>query len=156
MWLHYICKQTKTLIIFFNFNTFKLIFLSVCLISNHKKSSIFYFKNSRSVQILFYLFAFVQQSFQFNDSFHVHFVDFHQGIFVIFENDWLVFFFWVDSIFYAWSISFVLFLSLILKIFDISCKFNKPTGWFWESWWEWILKLLKLFFKIFLTHYWGK
>lgn len=117
-----------------------------------KKSSFFFLNICWSVQILFYLFAFVKEVFQLDYGFHVHFVYLHQSIFVVLEYDWLVLLFWVDCILDSWGVSFILFWSLLYEVFDISCKFDKPTWWLRKSRWERIFELLKLSLKIFLTH----
>ena len=117
-----------------------------------KKSSLFYLNICLSVQILFYLFAFVKEVFQLNYGFHVHLINFHQCVFIIFEYNWLILFFWVDGILESWSVSFILLWSLIFEIFNISRKFDKPTWWLRKSRWKRIFELLKLSLEIFLTH----
>ena len=106
-----------------------------------------------SIEVFFEFLGFVQKSFQLNDDFHVHFIDFNKGVLVTFQNDALVFFFWVVDDFVAWGISFVLNLSDLFKFFYVSGELDEPLGRFRKSRRKRLLKLNKLSLLLLLIHF---
>jgi len=101
------------------FNTYVLIKNQYLNYFNLKNRFILFFIRL-SIQILFHFVGFVQDGFEFNDCFHVHFINFDKGILIALEYYRLILFFRIINDFFARDIPFVFCLSDFFKFFNIS------------------------------------
>lgn len=105
-----------------------------------------------SVQVLFHLFVLGQQSFQFNNCFHVHLVHFHQSVLVTLKHNSLILLLWVVRHLFTWDISFVLHFPDFFEFFCITGKLHKPSRRLRQSRRQGLFELKQLFLLLFLVH----